>query len=407
MEIDRTTQEKGRPLIKVSGRLDAASSKQLEAALDANVQEGDHHLNLDLTGIDYLSSAGIRVLMKTHRQLRAIQGACTISAASETVCKVLEMAGMQSLLARPDTPVEPTGTTATPLETASARIELHALNSAARLNGEICGRNPFATGTAKTSERLRFPACTYGLGIGAFGQNFEEAKTRFGEFAAIHGAVAALPADGRGTPDDLVSTGKLVPEIEALHAITMRGEFSHFFRFDHKPDVLVPLTELLERLTEWAGHSTAAFVMVAESAGLVGASLRRSPAITGAGSAFEFPEIRDWLSFTSEPVHDKELALLIGCVERPAGTREFLPQWYSESDLGVHVHAVTFPYRPLPRGLLALEPTVHELFETGGLTGLLHLLHDDRLMDGIGESRFRRGGCWLAPMEINEGEMRS
>lgn len=404
MELERIIQPNGHPLIQVNGRLDAASSKHLDASLESMVQDGEHHLDLDLSQVNYLSSAGIRVLMKVHRQLKSIQGACTVRAASETVRKVLEMAGMQSLLAPSKASATSQQSSTRQFESASATIDIHELDLAAQLHGTISGRNPFTTGTAKASHRLRFPACTYGLGIGAFGQDFEDAKSRFGEFAAIHGAVASLPADGRGIPDDMMNTGSLVPEIEALHGITLRGEFSRFIRFNRKAEQPVPLTEILELLPEFAGQTATAFVMIAESAGLVGASLRRSPAMTGAAAAFDFPEIRDWVSFTSEPVHDRELALLIGCVERPAGQHDFLPQWHAESDLAAHVHAITFPYHPLPRGLLPLESTVRDLFETGP-TGLFHLLHDDRPMEGVGQSRFRRGGCWLAPMTLNLEEL--
>jgi hypothetical protein len=39
------------------------------------------------------------------------------------------------------------------------------------------------------------------------------------------------------------------------------------------------------------------------------------------------------------------------------------------------------------------------LFEERGVQGVLHLLHDDRPIAGVGQSEFRRGACWVAPIE--------
>ena len=50
---------------------------------------------------------------------------------------------------------------------------------------------------------------------------------------------------------------------------------------------------------------------------------------------------------------------------------------------------------------LEMEPLdVLKPVESGGLLGLLHLLHDDREIAGVGESEFTRGACWVAPLDI-------
>ena len=60
-----------------------------------------------------------------------------------------------------------------------------------------------------------------------------------------------------------------------------------------------------------------------------------------------------------------------------------------------HFHAAAFPYRAFKKGRIDLDEAVHALFDTGGLQGILHLLHDDRAIAGVGQSELTRGVCWI------------
>jgi hypothetical protein len=140
-------------------------------------------------------------------------------------------------------------------------------------------------------------------------------------------------------------------------------------------------------------------VIVAESAGLAGAALRRSP---GGGShlPFELPGVRDWLWFTPERAFARSLTLIVGVVSRTeiAGLTPFLRPLGAEAWPAAHFHAAAFSFRPLRRGLLDLRSTVRLLFEGEQLQGVLHLLHDDRPIVGAGQSELVRGACWVGPL---------
>src|SRR5947199_7517899 len=145
--------------------------------------------------------------------------------------------------------------------------------------------------------------------------------------------------------------------------------------------------------------------MIAESAGLIGAALRRSPVLAASEpSAFEFPRIRDWLSFTAERAHAKSVALLAGIAVR--GSAEALAPVIrpigdaSNAGLAVagHFHAAAFSYRPVQRGQIDFRTSIKALFEGQALEGILHLLSDDRTLSGGGQSELVRGACWIAPI---------
>jgi len=151
-----------------------------------------------------------------------------------------------------------------------------------------------------------------------------------------------------------------------------------------------------------AGTEQVGLVIVAESAGLIGTALRRPPTTDAANNApFEFPQIREWLSFTAEPAYTRSLALVAGVATRTdAGALAPMLRPLSRSGpLAGHFHAASFSYRPLQKGEIELKKTIKSLFETQTLQGLLHLLSDDRAIAGAGQSEFVRGACWLAPLD--------
>jgi anti-sigma B factor antagonist len=83
MEIERIQESDG-AVVKISGRLDAHWSDQLDRELAETVRGGTRRIDLDMERIDYLSSAGIRVLMKYWKELKAIQGTFRIAALDES-----------------------------------------------------------------------------------------------------------------------------------------------------------------------------------------------------------------------------------------------------------------------------------------------------------------------------------
>jgi hypothetical protein len=162
----------------------------------------------------------------------------------------------------------------------------------------------------------------------------------------------------------------------------------------------VALSVLLDTCLKVAEAQAAGVVMIAESAGLVGASLRRSPVMAHAGGdVFKFPEVREWLSFTAEPAHRKSVALLAGVALRGecGGLKNWVRPMGTAASVAGHLHAAAFSYRPVPKGRIELKPSVRALFEGQSLEGILHLLTDDRV-GASRESELVRGACWIAPI---------
>ncbi|MGH7789708.1 MAG: STAS domain-containing protein, partial [Candidatus Binatia bacterium] len=165
----------------------------------------------------------------------------------------------------------------------------------------------------------------------------------------------------------------------------------------------LPLAALVDAALQIAQADAVALAVVAETAQFVGAALRRSPDGQPAG-IFAFPAIREQLDFTAEAAHADSIGVLAGFAARAASGAVAAQLRPLERDgaVAAHLHAAVFPYRPLPRGRLALDETVRELFESQTVVDLLHLLHDWRPGSGAGQTSFHRGALWCAPLRFDE-----
>jgi anti-anti-sigma factor len=387
MEIVRTPRA-GYLEMSFEGRLDGYWAQHLAESAGQTMREGTHALRLNLSKTSYISSAGIGALVRIYKEFAAVNGSFGVVEPSRLVQQILEMVGLGTLLL---------GTEPAPVaHAASAGAEVFDCVAGAQLTCAPFG-NPERLAAASFGEGdcldLDAGPDLMALGLGALGEGFANCRDRFGEFLAIAGAAAYQPTDGTNLPDYMVSSGTFVPHVTALYGLRCRGSFSTLLRFEESS----ALSSVLKRGIEAARAQTVGMLILAESAGLTGALLKRSP-VSG-GPVFSHPEIQSWVSFSTEPCYARHLVLLAGVVsENPSDRlRPFLRPVAKGAAIEGHFHAAAFGYRPLPKGRLDLDRAVKELFDSGGLQGVLHVLSDDRER-GVGESKLLRGACWVSPI---------
>ncbi len=384
--------------LAVAGRLDGSWADHLDSTLAEVVREGHHDVRLNLAGIVFLSSAGVGVLAKHYRQLTAIGGSLVVVEPSRAVERVLAVAQLADrLVVAGPPPGAETPDAAGPrrLPRKEAEFDVFDLDPSASLRAEVIDSAAGPPGS-ECDVSLGSRAPLLALGVGAFGSGFEDCRTRYGELLSVAGGTAYQPGDGTNAADYLVSPGPLAPDVRLLHGVLCEGCFAYLVRFQPADTgETVGLGALLSCCRHVASAPRAGVVIVAESSGLVGASLRRSPVAAGVEeSFFAHPGVRSRLTFTAEPAFARTLVVAAGVVSTPeaaVGTRQLRP---IAPDLVGHVHAAAFGFRPLRKGRIDLRETVFALFEGEPLLGILHLLTDDRGASGAGESRFIRGACW-------------
>ena len=404
MEIIKT-QNKDVLELRLRGRLDAYWADHVGKTIDDAIRAGSHRIELNLAQVDYLSSAGLRLLLHYYKQLKAVQGSLTITQPSGGAYTILKMAGFAMLISSPTVAVSaPAKTEPRSIEKSGAIFQVFDQSPGAQLQCSLIGRpeKSFNGGFQDADcNAVSLPKGTFGLGLGAFGSSFQDCRERFGEFLAVAGTATTLPTDGSTTPDFVVTEEALVPELKVLYGLVGKGQFTQMMRFDATPEKgVIGLSDLVEAALEISGASAAGFAILTETAGVVGASLRRSPGRADATLPLAFPGVRDWLSFTTERTNERNLALIVGIAVREPlpPVAPFVRPLSQSTRVHGHFHAAIFPYRPVQRGELVLDNTVSSLLTTDSAQTMLHLLADDREFEGVGQSEFMRGACWIGPV---------
>ena len=81
-----------------SGRIDSSNAAAAEADVMSKIQSGSPLLIIDLQRLDYLSSAGLRVLLLAAKACRAGGGKTVIQQASPAISEVLKISGFDKII---------------------------------------------------------------------------------------------------------------------------------------------------------------------------------------------------------------------------------------------------------------------------------------------------------------------
>lgn len=85
-------------IFTIEGRLDSKTSPELDEKVTSALENGVVKVIMDFGGLHYISSAGLRVILKTEKRLKSREGAVILCAMQEYVREVFEIAGFDSIL---------------------------------------------------------------------------------------------------------------------------------------------------------------------------------------------------------------------------------------------------------------------------------------------------------------------
>ena len=83
--------------LEITGRLDTTTAPNLESVVN-ELSEDTKELVFDMSGVEYISSAGIRVLLGAYKKMNLHQGKMRIEKANDMVREVFEMTGLSDML---------------------------------------------------------------------------------------------------------------------------------------------------------------------------------------------------------------------------------------------------------------------------------------------------------------------
>lgn len=85
-------------IFKLSGRLDSNTSPAFEEKIAQVIDAGSKHVVVDFEKLEYLSSAGLRVLLKVAKTLKPLSGKMVLCSMADYVREVFEISGFDTFL---------------------------------------------------------------------------------------------------------------------------------------------------------------------------------------------------------------------------------------------------------------------------------------------------------------------
>jgi anti-anti-sigma factor len=96
-------EENGVTVVEVEGKMTTTTSPEAEAYLSELLAEGTNQIVLNLEGVDFIASTGLRVILATGKKLMASEGKMVICSLNPTVAEVFRMSGFSQMFAVCDT----------------------------------------------------------------------------------------------------------------------------------------------------------------------------------------------------------------------------------------------------------------------------------------------------------------
>ncbi|MEN6349590.1 MAG: STAS domain-containing protein [Syntrophomonas sp.] len=96
MNIKEAKKDKA-TVLAIEGRLDSSTSSELEKVFLKIMEAGEKNILVDFAGMDYISSAGLRVLLMAAKKTSKLGGKVVLTALSDNVKEVFDIAGFSSI----------------------------------------------------------------------------------------------------------------------------------------------------------------------------------------------------------------------------------------------------------------------------------------------------------------------
>ncbi len=96
-------------IVKANGRVDGANALEFHEALEASIGSDDRAMVLDLGGVSYISSAGLRVVLLVAKTLQKQKARMAVCSLSDSIREIFEISGFDKIIPVYGTPDDAIG----------------------------------------------------------------------------------------------------------------------------------------------------------------------------------------------------------------------------------------------------------------------------------------------------------
>ncbi|MDD3049938.1 MAG: STAS domain-containing protein [Candidatus Cloacimonetes bacterium] len=359
----------------LKGRIDGLTAPKLELLLNTCIMQGDRQLIVDMKEINYVSSLGLRVLLKIQKVLKKVDGELIIKEPSEIVLSVLQLSAFDKIFTIYGT-VNPTTETITTekeieyrknvrIETLTRSKEKGVLISIGNMKKMKEEGYTETDVVEMEAEKTRF-----GLAIAALGNNYKEFNHLFGEALIVEHSALVYPAVEKSAVDIILAQDDNQKSVyNFFSGLCFNGEFSHIFKLESEGNI--PLTDLIQFIREKSPSEYTGIVMLAESKGFWGINLKKVPlSENNPSEMFDEKKIIDWLTFPIEPEFYNNLLLGVGIIAaKKTDQDENIPHSH-------HIHAAILDDRIINKNPEHFEQEILRHITETEIRKIQHVLDD-------------------------------
>ncbi|HQC11964.1 MAG TPA: STAS domain-containing protein [Methanoregulaceae archaeon] len=418
MEVT-TRRHEGILTFTCNGRLDGFGSGILERSIRDALGDDDRSIVVDLDSVDYLSSAGIRVLLANSKALKKRGGMLALTRVQKYPSQVLDMAGFSSVFPRYPSIGEAVRACQRSLEPDDLLVDILAetqdlpglklsieLGSSAPADLVVSGDLQDILHARLVPEKVRtmdFADIAYALGVGAMGSSVDDALPLMGEMVVLHGSIVWLPTDGHDTPDFFTPL-KSSDEVKMYtgYAVTLKGHFHEYLTIESKSPEGVTMEEIYRVLFARAKERKRPDCLIAVAmwgicAGLESSGIRKAPVAGSAPedgrSILDHGNYDEWMAHDAKPRYHGDTLVSFGIGFNPAPDAAQQPKdaqkllYYrhpgNQPGEGMFLHNQGVVFRNvLYEPTTGLDSQIKKIVTTGEFVDMRHLLDTTRLKKG-------------------------
>lgn len=97
MQAVYVEQKAGVSIVNLQGRIDASNSNQIHEKIMDEIEKGTNRIVINFREVSYISSAGLRILVYTSKQLKKSEGHLSLCAMDKNIEKIFQISGLIEL----------------------------------------------------------------------------------------------------------------------------------------------------------------------------------------------------------------------------------------------------------------------------------------------------------------------
>ena len=367
--------------VSLQGRIDGMTTPELDQLFIDLITEGTRRICVNLQAIQYISSVGLRVFLKTQKQLTRAAGKLLIQHPSEEVLQVFTLSGFDKLFEFIQGDCD-AFFGENPSSTVSQKRVWNQIDIEEEQYDNVYGKLITYGSTAPLHTSAYTEAdvndvlpqqINFGCGLAALGKEFSSYAPYFGEALVIEHACLVYPALEHAAVDMMLGG---TAAYHFLNGFGFSGKFNQVALLE--PQVgFITINQLIAYVQETARSEWNGVVLMGECKGLWGMNLRKVPLQENNPQGSDImaqDSFASWMNFSIEPSDFDTLLIGCGVVKKtdaaiPENLADILPRGGN-----AHIHGAVFNDVIMNKTLSSFSEEMRDIMREKECTKVQHLL---------------------------------